>query len=266
MRSAFFIVLLSVLLLACGNEDTPAAATDAAQDTTAMPSAIILTQLKDIPVPAGYARMQAAEHSFAAWLRDMPLKKSKTVYLYNGSIKPNQQAQFAVIDISTGDKDLQQCADVVMRLRAEYLFAGKKYNEIAFMDYSGKWYTWNGGSDRAAFDQYLQKVFGWCGSASLEKQLMPVAPFHNIQTGDVLVMGGFPGHAVLVSDMAVNNKGEKIFLLVQGYQPAQDMHVLINPADPELSPWYRIPTGEDIYTPEWRFGKIHLRRWGGSGG
>ena len=40
----------------------------------------------------------------------------------------------------------------------------------SFMDYSGKWYNWLGGANRPWFDNYLQTVFGWCGSASLEKQ------------------------------------------------------------------------------------------------
>jgi hypothetical protein len=214
-----------------------------------------------IPTPKGYTRINAPTGSFAAWLRQVPLKRDKTVYLYNGKPKGNQYAQYAVIDIPVGDKDLQQCADAVMRLRAEYLFAEKKYNEIAFMDYSGKWYNWKGGTDHTAFEKYLQNVFGWCGSASLEKQLKPVNTFEEIQTGDVLVMGGFPGHAVTVVDMASDAKGEKIFLLAQGYQPAQDMHVLINNNEPSLSPWYRIPEGDEVYTPEWKFYKKNLRRW-----
>lgn len=214
-----------------------------------------------IPLPAGFNRVTEPPNSFGSWLRQVPLRKDKTVYLYNGRVKPNQLAQYAVIDIATGKKDLQQCADVAMRLRAEFLFSRKRYSEIAFMDYSGKWYRWNKGDNRAAFDQYLQHVFGWCGSASLEKQLNPVRGFGEVQTGDVLVLGGFPGHAITVVDMAVNGKGEKIFLLAQGYQPAQDMHVLVNPEDAGISPWYRIPEGEDVITPEWVFKKKHLRRW-----
>src|SRR5690242_18843782 len=50
----------------------------------------------DIPLPEGYTRVNATEGSFAAWLRKLPLKKDKTVYLYDGRIKPNQTAQFAV--------------------------------------------------------------------------------------------------------------------------------------------------------------------------
>jgi len=220
-----------------------------------------VTSIGSIPVPDGFRRVEAGPGSFAAWLRDVPLKKEKAVYLYNGKLKPNQSAQFAVIDIPVGKKDLQQCADAVMRLRAEYLFSQEKYPEIAFMDYSGKWYKWNGAASRPAFENYLQTVFGWCGSASLEKQLRPVRDFNSISAGDVFVKGGFPGHAVTVVDIAMNNKGKKIFMLAQGYQPAQDMHVLVNPLNGSLSPWYAIPEGEIIDTPEWTFRKGQLKTW-----
>ncbi|MBK8952608.1 MAG: hypothetical protein IPM85_10310 [Chitinophagaceae bacterium] len=76
-----------------------------------------------IPAPKGYRREVAA--AFGGWLRQLPLKKEKTVFLYNGQKKKNQQAQYAVADITTGDRDLQQCADAVIRLRAEYLFSKK---------------------------------------------------------------------------------------------------------------------------------------------
>jgi len=77
----------------------------------------------NIPLPDGFQRVSAPPGSFAAWLRQLPLKKDKTVHLYNGLPKINQSAQFAVLAVSVGDKDLQQCADAVMRLRAEYLWA-----------------------------------------------------------------------------------------------------------------------------------------------
>jgi hypothetical protein len=189
------------------------------------------------------------------------LKRDKVVYLYNGKLKPNQSAQYAVIDIPVGNKDLQQCADAVMRLRAEYLYAEGKYADIAFMDYSNKWYKWTGTDNRPAFDNYLQTVFGWCGSASLEKQLKPVIDFNSIKAGDVFVRGGFPGHAMMVVDVAVNKRGNKVFMLAQGYQPAQDMHVVINPMDEKLSPWYEITDAEKIVTPEWEFTKRNLRSW-----
>jgi Domain of unknown function (4846) len=224
-------------------------------------SPIYFAKIEEIPVPDGFTRLPFAPHSFENFLRQLGLKKDKTVFLYNGEKKRNQLAQFAVVDISRSKTDLQQCADVVMRLRAEYLFTERKFDSIRFMDYNKKWYIWNGAGNRDRFDAYLNQVFGYCGSASLEKQLKKAKSFSEIKTGDVLIKGGFPGHAMIVADMAMNKKGEKIFLLLQGYQPAQDAHVLINPGDLQLSPWYRIPEGNEIRTPEWNFKKDQLYVW-----
>src|SRR5690349_16534601 len=80
------------------------------------------TQVKDNEAPKGFSRKRAAVSSFESWLRSLPLRNDKTVYLYNHLPKRNQQAQFAVLDMPIGNQDLQQCADVVMRLRAEYLY------------------------------------------------------------------------------------------------------------------------------------------------
>lgn len=82
--------------------------------------------VEEIPLPDGYTRVNAKANSFTAFLRKLKLKKDKIVYLYNGHLKQNQTAQFAVIDMPVGKEDLQQCADAVMRIRAEYLFRNKK--------------------------------------------------------------------------------------------------------------------------------------------
>lgn len=212
-----------------------------------------------IPLPPGYKRLECEANSFGEWLRNIPLKKDKTVYLYNGRLKDDQSVQYAVLDVTVGTKDLQQCADAVMRLRADYLFAQKRYSEIVFKDNKGKVYQWDGRDDRRRFNTYLERVFGWCGSASLEKQLTPLTDANDMQPGDVFIKGGFPGHAMIVADVAVNDHGERVFLLAQSYMPAQDIHVVNNPAGDKPGPWYKL---EDmIYTPEWTFSQRQLRRW-----
>jgi hypothetical protein len=213
----------------------------------------------DIPLPAGFKRVST--DPFGLYLRQLPLKKDKTVHLYDGLLKLNQSAQFAVLDVSVGNKDLQQCADAVMRLRAEYLFAAKQFVQINFIDNNRKPYQFTQPYTRENLAKYMQKVFAFCGSASLSKQLKKAASFGEIQPGDVIIHGGFPGHAVLVIDVAMNEAGEKIFLLAQSYMPAQDIHVLVNPNDAKLSPWYRIPTGKELKTPEWDFTTEELKRW-----
>ena len=126
-----------------------------------------------IALPDGYKRVDLPKGSFGEWLRSIALKKDNHVYLYNGALKRNQAAQFAVLDIPVGNKDLQQCADAVMRLRAEYLFSKKKYSEIEFWDNAGKPYRWTGGGAKEDFEKYMEKVFAMCGTASLEKPVRP---------------------------------------------------------------------------------------------
>lgn len=229
---------------------------------TGLPTAnFSFATVKQIPLPPGFERLPAADASFDAWLRNRPLKNNNTVYLYNGMPKRNQDAQFAVLDIPVGTQDLQQCADAVMRLRAEYLYDRGRWSEIAFTDNNRKTYRYQNGNNRPAFERYLRNVFGWCGSASLEKQLKRAGKLSQVLPGDVLIKGGHPGHAVIVMDAAVNARGERIYLLAQSYMPAQDIHILKNPADRRLSPWYKAIDNQSIITPEWVFQAHHLRRW-----
>jgi len=247
-----------LLLLAC-NANSGSSPVSANNETARTENPFI--KIEKIPLPAGFTREAADPETFAAYLRNIGLKPGTTVYLYNGQPKQNQTAQFAILNISTGSTDLQQCADAVMRLRAEYLFEQKQFQQIIFYDNDKKTYPFSTPYTRDNFDKYLARVFGMCGSASLSKQLKPVADLSAIQPGDVLIRGGFPGHAVLVMDVAVNNAAKKIYLLAQSYMPAQDIHVLINPMNAGLSPWYEVNDDEIIKTPEYTFTKHELKRW-----
>lgn len=245
------------------------------------PEAADQTLAARIPPPAGFARVGVAPASWGEWLRGLPLKPAgSNVRLYTGADKWRQDVQAAVIDIDVGNRDLQQCADAVMRLRAEWLWSAGRRGDIAF-DYTdggrvpfsrwakgerpsqtGKSWRASGKADAsyASFRKYMTQVFVYAGTYSLARELKPVR-LEDIAIGDVLVKGGFPGHAVLVADLAANAGGEKRFLLVQSYMPAQDMHVLRNPADAAGSPWYALPAGNEIVTPEWTFTRDQLKRW-----
>lgn len=254
--------MLILLVTACSHSPLAESNKDNNKDT-AISAGLInpYQQIGDIPLPAGYNRIKKEAHSFAGWLSAVQLKKNTTVYRYDGIPKTNQAAQFAVLDISVGNRDLQQCADAVMRLRAEYLFSEKKYADILFVDNEGNRYQFKPPFTRANFDNYLQRVFGMCGSASLAKQLRSSVRMGDIQPGDVLIRGGFPGHAVLVMDVAENASGKKIYMIAQSYMPAQDIHLLKNPADEDLSPWYEVDDYDKIITPEYVFYRNELKRW-----
>lgn len=229
---------------------------------TGMAAAGLPTHIGAIPLPAGYERMPAARGSFAEWLQNIRIKKEKTVFLYNGAPKRNQEAQYVVLDIPVSNKDLQQCADAVMRLRAQYLYSQKRFAEISFSDNSGKKYVCPASVDSTRFERYLENVYAYCGTISLERQLHRVAGFNDIRPGDVLIKGGSPGHAVIVVDVAVSKTGKKLYMLAQSYMPAQDIHVLKNPSNSGYSPWYEVNTNNSlIFTPEWTFTPNQLKRW-----
>jgi hypothetical protein len=240
-----------------------------------------------IKTPPGYRRVHTAQVSFANYLRNMPLKPVHAkVHYYNGTIKPNHGIYCAVIDMDTGKRDLQQCADAIMRLRAEYLFARKNYQDIHFnftngfrADYTrwmqghrirvkGNHVYWEKatapGNSYAIFKSYMNLVFAYAGTLSLEKELIP-AGIHAMRIGDIFIQGGSPGHAVIVVDMARHTtSGEIIFLLAQSYMPAQDIHVLQNPSSKKLTPWYSTQFGNRLATPEWNFSKNNLKRFPGN--
>ncbi len=200
------------------------------------------------PPPAGATRVKVEAGSFGEWLRGLPLLPAETlVHLFDGSAKARQDVHAAVVDLDVGNRDLQQCADAVMRLRAEYLWAAGREREIVFHPDKGRELRWTGGRDRRAFAKYLVRVFAEAGTASLAAELSPVGA-RPLEPGDVLIQGGYPGHAVLVLDVAEGN-GKRYLLLGQSYMPAQQFHVLRNLAHPKLSPWYE--AGPQVQTAEW---------------
>jgi hypothetical protein len=227
-----------------------------------------------IDPPPGFFRTGQDSNSFGFWLRKLPLYPGRPeVFLFDGRKKWNQRAHEAVINMDVGDRDLQQCADAVIRLRAEYLrsqsipvhFNFTSGDTAKFDDWAkgyrpqiqGNRVNWRktGRADTsyAAFKSYLRSVFTYAGTYSLSKELISIKNIYEIEIGDVFIQGGFPGHAVLVVDVAEDPvTGEKAFLLAQSYMPAQQMHILRNPQDSNISPWYFARPGQ-LITPEWTF-------------
>ena len=233
-------------------------------------------------VPEGYKRVAIEKGSFADFLRKQKLKPygEKALY-YNGQAKRSEGIYDSVIDVEIGDRDLHQCADAIMLIRAEYFYQKKEYDKINFNFVSGfnaqysKWmqgYRINpngkGSYYKKAspsntykdFRSFMNIVFGYAGTLSMEKEMKPQS-LENMKIGDVFIMGGSPGHAVIIVDMAENDKGEKIFMLAQSYMPAQQTQILINPADRNMRVWYSLKGKTVLETPEWRFPLEKLRKF-----
>ncbi|WP_020537612.1 DUF4846 domain-containing protein [Lewinella cohaerens] len=277
-----------LLLLACSTEGSTDVVAHSTQENVLLDTVYTLDTIgntieKRFPVPVGFSRVEYDDNTFAYFLRTLPLKSANSpVYLYDGSLKRNQAAVSAVVDIDVGRRDLQQCADAVIRLRAEYLWQQKEYDAIQFHFTNGflaKYTKWRSGqrirvngnevswtssrgedSSYKAFRSYLNMVFAYAGTLSVAKELKEQS-LSQIEAGDVFIQGGSPGHAIIVVDMVVHPEThQKRILLAQSYMPAQDIHVLQNPnAD---SPWYEVSTLEGVFrTPEWSFKGSDLRKF-----
>ena len=230
--------------------------------------------------PEGFVRAEAPAGSMTAFLRGYAMEPhGSRVKRYDGRTKSGKTA-VAVFSMHLGTENLQQCADSVMRMYAEYLRASGREDEIAFHFVSGflcDWPTYRSGKrvtvdgndvqwyDGAAesgsdetFESYLELVFNYASTLSLWEESAEV-PLAEVQVGDIFLRAGSPGHVVMVVDVCEKD-GRKAFLLAQGSMPAQQFHVIRNDAHAD-DPWYYVD--EITYpfeTPEYTFDRGSFRR------
>lgn len=233
--------------------------------------------------PEGYTRVPVAENSFSEYLRQLPLKTpGALVHYYDGRTKPNEDIYEAVVDLPIGSKDLHQCADAIMRLRAEHLWFQERYEDIHFnftnghkveykewmkgrrMIVEGNKTSWNQGSTASNSFQdlwsYLELIFTYAGTLSLSNELKKVVP-EELSIGDIFIEGGTPGHGVIVVDVAQHMETEeKIFLVAQSFMPAQELQILTNRSG-KLGPWYQLKPEKKLRLPEWEFDNSDLMRF-----
>lgn len=237
------------------------------------------------PAPEGYEWIEEPSGSFGYFIEHFTLKPyGSPILKYDGTQIAKQHLHEAVFDIDTGTKDLQQCADAVIRLRAEYLFKTGKSDEIRFHFTSGDLLSWNdyrsgirafvnGNAVRfrktAAYDNsygnfrnYLELVFNYAGTISLNRETEPVTKTQDLKSGDLLITPGSPGHVVFIAGACRNKKGERLFLLGEGFTPAQSIHILSNPFDSEISPWYSLRTDDpETKTARYIFKPSNFRKF-----
>ena len=222
--------------------------------------------------PPGTHRVALQAGSFGAWLRELPLAAQDTpVRTHSGQVlRPVGDSRIAaVVAIDVGTADLQQCADAVLRLHAEWRWSrglrDHNYRAAAglalpFSRYArgerivarGNRLEWRArgraAQDHHAFRSYLDTVFAWANTVSVARQARPVAP-GELRPGDFFILPGNPGHSVLVLDLAEASDGRQYALLGQSYMPAQNLHVLSSPSGGE---WWPLEPGQPVATPFWR--------------
>lgn len=241
--------------------------------------------------PAGFTRVETAPDSFGRFLRALPLQPAGTPVvdyrgrpLYDGGKHPSI---VAVADLDIGSKDLQHCADVILRLHAEWRY-GKGERSLAYKSVSGQTLSYPGylkgeravvegkgiklspvaapqKDSHAVMRGWMDEVFSWAGTASLEPYSKKVA-WSDVAPGDFFVQSGSPfGHAVLVLDLAKDDRGRVAMLIGQSYMPAQSFQIL-KPAGKNGgvsdTAWFVVePSDATVDTPFWQpFLKTSLRR------
>jgi hypothetical protein len=238
------------------------------------------------PAPQCTTRVAAADASFAAWLRGLPVRLDRSqVHAHNGWPLPSPSAAVVLLDLGAGD--LQQCADTLVRLHAEFLWAMGRADGAAYHFTSGdasSWQRWVGGerfrprgngverlagaprsNDHGTYRAWLQHLFIYAGTLSLALDSVPVPASDPIAPGDFFVDPGSPGHTVMVLDVVEGHDGARLGLIGQGFTPAQDLHVIEGHGDGVVDDvWFKLPVAADevLDVPTWSpFARSTARRF-----
>ena len=219
-------------------------------------------------------------NSWQQFLKTLPFA-DKPIVDFRGRMVDDQQKHVAIVEFDVGNKDLQQCADALIRLRAEFLFSTNQLNDIGFHFTNGVKYnfsdyckgivpveTRNGlrlslnrapsQTNHSSLRKYLDIVYAYASTISLEKELKPAGDF---EIGTVIIHAGSPGHCMIIVDEKTDSRGERLFKLVEGYMPAQTIYVLRNFNASGISPWYKLTKSHSIETASYLFTSYELKKF-----
>jgi len=225
------------------------------------------------PTPPGYQRVAVEPGSFGEWLRGLPLAAPGTPIVNNSgdTVHPGDDPYVAaVIAIDVGAGDLQQSADAITRLHAEWLWASDKPDAISYRSASkldmpfSRWakgqrllpsgpnvfWVVKGKPHDASYNdfrQYIDAVMLWSNNVSLAMRADHVSDPTQLKAGDFFLQTRGKGYAVLVLDVAQKPTGERVALLGQALQsPAQSMHVM---RLGQATAWFSMRPPNPVLTP-----------------
>ena len=242
-----------------------------------------------VKVPEGYIRPPFPEFSFQNFLRTLPTKKFDAKVMKYDGYEKFYDCYAAVLDVNIPmQEDLLHGEHAIQLLRSMYLYKNEKHDLIRFtyddnrvIDFfeygQGTRFVWQdsvyvkeedvAGEDfsESSLQTYLDDLYHETTARGLQADTKGIE-MSKISVGDAFIQPGnqfSPGHAVLVLDLVVEPvTGERLVLLGQGYAPTQDIHLLHNPYEEDISPWYRLKEDENFFaTAQWTFRKKHCRRF-----
>lgn len=225
-----------------------------------------VTVAEAFPPPPGSERVAAGP--FGAWLKERRLEDARAPVLTHDGRVVHHRGRVVQLPMVSGD--LQQCADAILRLRAEWLrergatirFFATSGDPMPWSRFeagerphvAGRRLAWTGGHGPSSWEGYLSKVFEWAGTISLRAH--ETRAVEEPRPGDILVESGSPGHAVVLLDVATGPAGATWVLVGESYMPAQDLHVELGPA----GGWWPL-TEAGLALPHWPLAREGLRRF-----
>jgi hypothetical protein len=216
-------------------------------------------------------------------LRLLPLAAPGTpVRNYRGEIVVPGEDEYlaAVVAIDIGSENLQQSADVILRLHAEWRWYVNDLRMLYLSDtkaelplarwFAGERLTTTGAEprwirqaapkpklDHADLRAYLDSVFAWSSGRALPGESVPLAP-ENLEPGAFFLHAGPPAEVLVVLDVATSPAGKRAMLLAQALNPAESVHVLRPNRD---SVWFPVRTDQPVRVPRAKpYGWKELRR------
>jgi uncharacterized protein DUF4846 len=200
--------------------------------------------------PKDFKRIWYKNNGFADWIRNLPLKESKSEVLdYHGKIfkSKDDTTIAAVVNWDIKGKRLEQCMDILIRFHAEYLWENNKQEKLVLPlpgRKSLKWKDWQEGfrpkfkginfdliksdkynSSKNNFNKFLNLVFAESHTQQFY-YAFPQIEREEVQVGDIIIKKGIKGHAVIIVDLAKNSEGDLIALVGQGDTPACEFYLL----------------------------------------
>lgn len=244
-----------------------------------------LTIKSRVNIPEGFKRVVYPNGSFQNYLRNYKLKPfGSKIINYDDSEYYWQFGHIGILDIPVPKNGLQQCADALIRIRSEYLWANNRKGEIGFNFTSGHYCSWKQYAEgyrpkikgskvtfhktasknhsKENFYKYLNLIYMYSGTLSLYNELPKINNANDLKIGDMLIRGGSPGHIVMICDEVINTTGDKLFLLFQGNTPAQSVHLVKNLENINISPWYSLEKDNIIPVSNYTFGSskfVHFK-------